>query len=116
MKNKDTTHASFDLPDDLVGQVHRYISGLKGVLNVNFQPNGRARMKGEAPSRMTESSRKEVVAALFKGTEKVTRPAIKEALKNAGFTYTTVNDVLNKLIKEKAIKRVGYGTYIRRIK
>jgi len=111
-KDKDTTHASFDVPDDQAGAVMRYISSIKGVMNVSFQPNGRKAVQGEKLSRMTESTRRDVVLSLFKGSRPIARPEIQEALRTAGYSHLTINDVMKPLIEEKVIKRLKRGSYV----
>lgn len=106
-----TTHIEVDIPDGAVGFVQRYLAGIRGVQNLSVQPNGTAKKKGESPSKMNDSTKKEVIVAFLQTTDRATLVQISSAVEEAGFVSAGLGSYLTDLVNDKLIQRVDRGVY-----
>jgi hypothetical protein len=113
VKTQLTHHYEFDVPDPFVPEVNRFLAGLRGVSAVQSIPNGTTRRKGEMPSKMNESSKRDVIEAYIrKNGGTLTMAEIGRAVMEAGYSSKGLGKTMKDLQNERLLKRKSRGVYV----
>jgi hypothetical protein len=108
MIDRLTHHFEFDVADDKVGAVARFLVEVRAE-NIIQQANGATRKKGDAPKKMNGASIREVILAAV--SSRTDMDAIRKAVASAGYSPVSASTYLGELVSSKMIRRVDRGVY-----